>query len=200
MPNGRLQKCMKPSWTVPKSSYPSFSHVAASPAHHFPSVEEDHHLETAISTTDLEGHRAVTDHHPWADRDEDFPLADALVHHLVHMEADIEAGEAEVAEEVSAVVATTMDTGLDAHYLAHDLAHPGEACHTHGQGAHHQGAAEVEAATEGEILHEGVEAVATVEGAQAIVRTVATAAAGAGAEGEVPPGDRNAGQWTTTDL
>jgi hypothetical protein len=198
---------MKLSWMAQKSSFRSFFHAAASHAHHLPFVEGGHHHEIATSNTDQEtdreGHRAVIDHRPWVDHDEDFPRADVLDHHLADTGADIEAGEVEVAGEVSVVVATTMDTGLDAHCLARDPDRLGEACHIHdpGQGALHRGAAEAEVelqvATEGESLpHEEAVAVAVavVEGAPAIVRTVATVAAGAGAgaEGAVLPGDRNA--------
>jgi hypothetical protein len=133
----------------------------------------------------------------------DFLRADVPGHHLADMGADIEAGAVEAAGEVSVVVATTTDTGLDAHCLAHDPDHLGEACHIHdpGQEAPHPGAAEAEAEVEmqvategGNLPHESVAvAVVVVEGAQAIVHTVATvvAGAGAGAEGAVLPGDRN---------
>ncbi|KAJ4349869.1 uncharacterized protein N0V89_008488 [Didymosphaeria variabile] len=180
-----------------RSWFQSFSPAAASHAHHPQFVEA--HPEIAISIIAQGGHLEVTDHLLWADQGEDFLHADALGRHLEHTEADIEAGEPEVEEEVSAVVEMTMDTDLDAQCLAHDLDHLDEAYHIHDRPreAHRRGAVEeVEAVTEGEILPraEAVAVALVVEGVQVTVHTVATVGveAGAGVEGVVLPGDRNA--------
>lgn len=201
MPNAQSQKCMKPSWTAPKSSYQSSCHAAASPAHHLPFAEGGHHRETAISTTVRVVPLEATDHRPWEDHDTDFHRPGVRDRLLVGFWAGFtEAGVAEVAEGDSAARATTTDTGLDDPFPARALDRPDEACLTRGQEAHRLGAAEVVVVTGGEILHhEGAEVAAAVGGAQAIARMVATAVAEAGAEGVVLPGDRNAGRGATPE-
>lgn len=177
-----------------RSSSRSYSHDAASHAHHHRCVE-DHRRETVISIIDLAALQADTDRPPWVDHVEGFPHADVLDRRLVDTTTDIRAeegaGVVEEASEAVETIETVSVTDLDAPCPALGLVRLGEAHRTHGHvpGAHH--AAVMVVITGGGSLLTEVELV-VVDAAQATAPMAAIVGveAGVGAGDAGLPGDR----------
>ena len=152
---------------------------------HRPPCAEDHHRETAISTTALAVLQVDIAHHQWVDRVEGSHRADDPDLRREDLTTAIRAGEAEEEEGVvSVAVATILGTGLDALCPAHDLGRLHEALHTRdlGPGAHRDVGAAAAAATEGVNHLVEVEAqLGAAGGAPATAHMAVTAAVEAGA-------------------